>query len=202
MIVAVIVFCETMFWVLLLAGLAVRYLLRRRRLSTLLLLLVPVLDVVLLTAIAVHLASGAAADSSHGIGALYLGFTVGYGHSTIRWVDARFAHRFGGGPTPAKPPARGRERLRYEWRAWLRGLVACAIGAAVLAGLTAAVGDPARTAALTGFYPPLATFLFVHTVISVWGAVEALLPAKEASPAPSAEVAAAGNGDRPPPADI
>ncbi|GAA3741635.1 hypothetical protein HDA32_003411 [Spinactinospora alkalitolerans] len=185
MIVALILACEAMFWVLVLGGLAARYLLRMRRTSTVLLLLVPVLDVVLLTVIAVHLRGGGTADSSHGIGALYLGFTVAYGHSVIRWADARFAHRFAGGPPPPRPPKRGAARLRREWAAWLRGLAACLVGAGALLGLTLFTGDPERTAALDGFYTPLAIFMFWNTVVSLWGTVEALAakPTAEEEPA-------------------
>ncbi|WP_379871216.1 hypothetical protein [Marinactinospora rubrisoli] len=173
---------EALFWVLLLGGLAARYLLRMRRLSTVALLLVPVLDVVLLAVIVLHLRAGGTADFSHGLGALYLGFTVGYGHSIIRWADARFAHRFAGGPPPEKGPTRGPARLRNEWTAWLRGLAACLIGAAVLTGLILLVGDPDRTAALNASYPPLAIFMFWNTVIAVWGSVEALRPARPPQP--------------------
>ena len=58
--------CEVGFWVLLGAGLAARYLLRARRLSTVLLLLVPVLDVVLVTASLVDVAGGSPPASRTG----------------------------------------------------------------------------------------------------------------------------------------
>nr|WP_255430194.1 hypothetical protein [Streptomonospora sp. PA3] len=164
-----------MFWVLLLGGLAARYLLRRTRLSTALLVSVPVLDAVLLAVIAVHLASGGTADASHGLGALYLGFTVAYGHPIIKWTDVRFAHRFAGGPPPAKPPKRGMPAVRREAAAWLRCVLACALGAGVLGGLIVFVGDPARTAALAQSFSPLGTILVVHTIASVWIVAEALL---------------------------
>jgi hypothetical protein len=173
MVVAVILACEVLFWVLVLGGLAARYLLRRTRLSTVLLLLVPVLDVVLLAVIALHLTSGGTADASHGIGALYLGFTVAYGHPLIVWADARFAHRFAGGPRPEKRrPAGGRARVRYELGGWLRCTAACAIGAGALGVLMLAVGDPERTAALNGFFTPLAIVMFWNTVLTVWGLLE------------------------------
>ncbi|EOR71473.1 hypothetical protein TM51_07376 [Thermobifida fusca TM51] len=130
MVVAAIVACEVLFWVLLLGGLSARYLLRLRWLSTVLLLLVPVLDVALLLIIAWHLRSGGHADASHGFGALYLGFTVAYGHSMIAWADARFAHRFMGGPPPPQRPtaAAGPHSATRRWdgcgawwpRAWAR----------------------------------------------------------------------------------
>jgi hypothetical protein len=171
MVVAAIVACEVLFWVLLLGGLSARYLLRLRWLSTVLLLLVPVLDVALLLIIAWHLRSGGHADAS-------LGFTVAYGHSMIAWADARFAHRFMGGPPPPQRPRRGWAALRYETVGWVRGLVAAGVGAAVLAGLIWYVGDPARTAELQGFFPPLAGFTVINTVVFVWGCVEAVLPSR------------------------
>ncbi|MDA2808463.1 hypothetical protein [Nocardiopsis suaedae] len=174
MIVAFILACEALFWVLLLAGLAARYLLRSRRLSTVLLLLVPVLDVVLLAAISLHLASGADAEAGHGLGALYLGFTVAWGHPLIRWADARFAHRFAGGPPPPKPPKAGLAGVRHEAVAWLRTTAGCAIGAAVLGGLIWLAGDPERTQVLSGYFATLGIVMFWNTVIGVWGAVAAL----------------------------
>ncbi|MBV2367237.1 hypothetical protein ACFPZ0_17405 [Streptomonospora nanhaiensis] len=174
MVVGVILACEVLFWVLVLGGLSARYLLRMKRLSTVLLLLVPVLDVVLLAVIAGHLATGGTADAGHGLGALYLGFTVAYGHSLIAWADARFAHRFAGGPPPVKPPKRGPARIRYEVAAWLRALVAAALGAAALGVLIWSVGDIERTRALLQFFQPLAMFLVIHTVISVWDISSAL----------------------------
>ncbi|GAA2013121.1 hypothetical protein GCM10009799_46840 [Nocardiopsis rhodophaea] len=198
MIAAVILAVEALFWVLVLGGLCARYLLRMRRLSTVMLLLVPLLDAVLLTVIAVHLSQGASADVTHGLGALYLGFTVAYGHSVITWADVRFAHRFAGGPPPPPRPTARAARLRHEGAAWLRGLLACLIGAGALAGLTLFVGDPERTAVLDGFYAPLGIFMFWNTVIAVWGAAEALLSrdAKGTEPSPHTPVAA--GRDQPP----
>ncbi|MDA2811303.1 hypothetical protein O4J56_11730 [Nocardiopsis sp. RSe5-2] len=195
MIVAFILACEAMFWVLLLGGLAARYLLRSRGLSTVLLLLVPVLDVVLLAAISLHLASGADAEAGHGLGALYLGFTVAWGHPLIRWADARFAHRFAGGPRPPKPSKAGLAGVRHEAVAWLRTTAGCVIGAAVLGGLIWLAGDPERTQALNGYFAPLGIVMFWNTVIGVWGAVAAVA-AKDRGP--RAGVSAAVPGGAPP----
>src|SRR5690606_21506335 len=174
MIVAFILACEVLFWVLVLGGLAVRYLLRMRRTSAVLLLLVPVLDVVLIAAIALHLAAGGTAEFGHGLGALYLGFTVAFGHSVIRWVDVRFAHRFADGPPPVRPPKKGAPAVRREVLGWLQTALGCALGAAALGGLILFTGDPERTAVLNGFFTPLAIVMFWNTVIAVWGIVEAL----------------------------
>jgi hypothetical protein len=157
--------CEVGFWVLLGAGLAARYLLRARRLSTVLLVLVPVLDVVLVTASLVDVAGGSPPSFTHGLAAVYLGFTVAFGHSMIRWADARFARwfdpprrlrelrrlpspGFAGGPPPRKPPQYGAAKVAYEWREWGKMALAWGIAVAVML-LTAAVAG-------TGVPSPLA----------------------------------------------
>lgn len=136
--------CEVGFWVLLGAGLVARYLLRARRLSTVLLVLVPVLDVVLVTASLVDVAGGSPPGLTHGLAAVYLGFTVAFGHSLIRWADARFAHRFAGGPPPPKPPQYGVAKVAYEWREWGKMALAWGIALAVMfvTALVAGTGVP------------------------------------------------------------
>jgi hypothetical protein len=110
MLIAIIVACEVAFWAVLGAGLVARYLLDRRRLGAILLACVPLVDLVLLVASVIDLAGGATADFKHGLAAAYIGFSVAFGHSAIRWADQRFAHRFAGGPPPWRPPRGGRER--------------------------------------------------------------------------------------------
>ncbi|UCR90097.1 hypothetical protein [Mycetocola spongiae] len=142
--------CEIGFWIMLAGGLAVRYLCRAPRASTLLLLCVPLLDVLLLALICGDLLAGGTADWAHGLGALYLGITVVFGHSIVSRVDAWAAHRLADGPPPAKRPSRGRGRVGYEWREWSRMLLVLAIAAAVVLGIQLIVGDEARTGALWG----------------------------------------------------
>lgn len=151
-IVIAILACEIGFWIVLFGGLATRYLLRRKRLSAVLLLCVPLLDIALLSLIAWDLAvAGAAADFTHGLGAVYLGFTVAFGHALIARVDAWFAHRFAGGPEPTKVPRAGRARLVHEWKEWGR-MVLCALTVTlVLSAIIWFVGDPPRTAELVSW---------------------------------------------------
>ncbi len=87
MLIAIIVFCEIGFWVVLGAGLVARYLLGRRTLGAVLLAAVPLVDLVLLVATVVDLSNGATADFTHGLAAAYIGFSVAFGHSIIRWAD-------------------------------------------------------------------------------------------------------------------
>ena len=96
--VVLIVACEIGFWVVLGAGLLARYALRMRRLGAVLLFCTPLVDVVLLVATVFDLRAGGEATSVHGLAAIYLGVSVAFGHSMLRWADQRVAHRFAGGP--------------------------------------------------------------------------------------------------------
>jgi hypothetical protein len=148
MVLTVIVGCEIAFWVVLLAGLVARYPLRRPRLGAVLLACVPLVDLVLLVATVVDLRGGVKANSTHGLAAVYLGFSVAFGASMVRWADVRFAHRFAGGPPPHKVPKRGPQRLRYEWREFGKGMVGWAVACALLWAGVWYVDAPERTAAL------------------------------------------------------
>jgi hypothetical protein len=91
------------------------------------LICVPLIELVLLAATTVDLARGPTAGFGHGLAAAYLGFSIAFGHSLIRWADERFAYRFSDGPPPTRPPRFGLERARYEWREFAKALLARAI---------------------------------------------------------------------------
>ncbi|MBB5825023.1 MULTISPECIES: hypothetical protein [Micromonospora] len=176
MLVAVIVGCEIGFWVLLVAGLVARYPLRRPRLGAALLLCVPLVDLALLAAAALDLRRGATADVTHGLAAAYLGFSVAFGHSMIRWADQRFAHRFAGGPPPVRPPRHGWARARHEWREWAKALLGWAVACALLVAGIAFVGDAERTRALWDFARTLTVALLIWLVaFPVW---ETIFPSR------------------------
>ncbi|MEU9719912.1 hypothetical protein [Streptomyces sp. NPDC047976] len=147
MLVGLIIACEVGFWVLLAGGLALRYMAGMPRLGAALLLCEPLLELVLLVASFVDLKNGGEPSWRHGVAALYIGYTVGYGHYTVKWLDGHAAHRFAGGP---KPPGTkyGKARAVHEWKLWARTLA----GAAVAYGLLQAgiwyVGDAADTTQL------------------------------------------------------
>jgi len=172
---AVIVGCEVGFWVLVAAGLACRYLLRRRRVSTVLLAAVPLLDLVLLGAtLADLLARHATAGPQHGLAAVYLGSTVAFGHGMIRWADRWFAYRFAGGPRPPKVPKSGPVRVRYEWREWGKAVLAAAIAAALLGVMVAVLGDLGRSAALLSWLPRMGVVLAIWLIWPVSTSLGAL----------------------------
>ncbi|MFH8290892.1 hypothetical protein [Streptomyces sp. NPDC018059] len=147
MIVTLIVICEVGFWVLLAAGLAARYLLRKPGLGLALLLCEPLLEVLLLVVTAVDLKNGADPSWKHGLAAVYVGYTVGHGHRTVKWLDGHAAHRFDGAPLP-RPPRYGRARALHEAKVWLGTLVAAAVASGLLLLAMWYVDDPGRTSSL------------------------------------------------------
>jgi len=149
MLVGLIVACEIGFWVLLGAGLLARYGLRWPRVSAVLLVSVPLVDLVLLTATVIDLRGGAVASLAHSLAAVYLGFSVAFGHQTIRGADVWIAHRVAHGPAPAKPPRVGPARVRHEWALWRRAVAAWAMACTLLLAAVLLVGDASRTAELS-----------------------------------------------------
>jgi hypothetical protein len=164
MLVALIVACEVGFWVLLGAGLVARYGLRRPRLGGALLVGVPLVDLVLLAATVLDLGAGSTATFVHGLAAAYIGFSVAFGHSTIRWADQRVAHRFAGGPEPVKPPRYGAARTRYEWMEWRKAFLGWLIACGLLVAAIALIGDPTRTLELQGWIQRLTVPLVIWLV--------------------------------------
>ena len=143
-----IIGCESCFWVVLFLGLAARYRLRRKRLSSILLLGLPVLDLALFGFTALDLGSGTQATFAHGLAAAYVGFTIAFGKVTVSWADQRVAHWFTDAPAPTKAPTRGWPALRYELRLWVRCLAAVAITLVLLVALIGFVDDKPATEAL------------------------------------------------------
>lgn len=155
---------EIAFWVVLLAGLLARYAFRRRRLGGILLLCVPLVDLVLVVVSIVDLVSGGEASLTHSLAAAYLGVSVAFGPELVRRADARFAHRYGEGPPPPRPPRYGWEKVRYEWRMWGRCAAALAIAAALTGVMYLVAGPEANALALWNFQVQLAVVTVVWFV--------------------------------------
>ncbi|MEU9861242.1 hypothetical protein AB0D99_10215 [Streptomyces sp. NPDC047971] len=179
-----IVACDVLFWVLLVGGLATRYIAGRRRLGGALLVCVPLVDVVLLAATVVSVRDGAEPSVWHGLSAAYLGITVVYGHSTLRWADRKFARRYGGVPEPAAPTPYGRRAIVAAWLSWLRFLLAYAIGVVLTAGLIALVGGVSEGAPMLVWLNPL-TKILVYSAI--WPIVTTFRPGAAPEPRPGGE---------------
>lgn len=147
-----IVICEVAFWLVLLAGLSARYLLSRRRLGSILLACVPVVDLILFTATVLDLHRGATVTFAHGLAAAYIGFTVAFGPMTVRWADSKFAHKFVGAESPPLPPSWGWARVRYDLMLWGRCLLAAAIMCLLVAVAIILVDDRNRTLELEEWF--------------------------------------------------
>lgn len=139
---------------------------------------VPLVDLVLLVATILHLRGGGTADVTHGLAAAYIGVSVAFGPSIIARTDARFAHRFAGGPAPQRPPRYGRARARYEWQEFRRALLAWAIGCALLLGGVVLVGDATRAGALLGWIGRLTLVVLIWLI---WPVSYTLWPSKPRS---------------------
>lgn len=161
---ALIVGCELAFWIVLFAAFAVRYLLHWHGISRFLLISVPLIDIVLLAFTILDLRSGTVATSAHGLATAYVGFTIAFGSTMVKWTDRQFAYRFGSGPVPAKPPSTGWSSVRYELKLWARCLVAGLITCALLFVVIELVDQPGNTEMLEMWYripPAVALFWFI-----------------------------------------
>ncbi len=129
---AVIVGCEIGLWVLLGLGMVLRYFVRLRRTSTVVLAGIPLLDVVLVIATAIDVHRGADIGLVHVLAGFYLGSSLAFGPAIVRWADVRFAHRFAGGPAPRPTPKHGPARVAHLMREWYRVVGTVAIASVVL----------------------------------------------------------------------
>jgi hypothetical protein len=186
MVLSIIIVCEVGFWVAIVSGLAVRYLLRRPSLGAALLVVAPVLDAVLLVATTLDLLGGATATWQHSLAAIYVGFSVAYGHRLIAWVDVRFAHRFAGGPGPAA--LTGRAYTRACWGDVGRTLLGASIAASVIGLIVLVVGWSDRTRALGDTLPLLGLALALDLLWAIGYTVWPKPPAASASGAEGAPV--------------
>ncbi|MEU8822824.1 hypothetical protein [Streptomyces sp. NPDC048636] len=166
MIVALIIACEVGFWVLLAVGLGLRYLAKMPKASVVVLLCEPLLELVLFVATAIDLKNGAEPDWKHGLAAVYIGFSAALGHQTVRWVDARVAHRFFGGPPPVKPPRYGTARAVHEWKTALRWMLAAVIAMALLQGAIWYVGDDGDIGSLRAWQTKMLYLIGINAIIA------------------------------------
>ncbi|MFD8412753.1 hypothetical protein ACFV2Q_13480 [Streptomyces sp. NPDC059650] len=165
MLVTLIIACEVGFWLLLAGGLALRYLARMPRLGAAVLLCEPLLELVLLVATTLDLRNGGEPSWRHGLAAVYIGYTVGYGHYTVKWLDRHAAYRFAGGPKPAGA-GYGKERAVHEWKLWLRTLAGAAVAAALLQGAIWYAGGAADTSALVACQFAVLRAVGIHGVVA------------------------------------
>ncbi|AXI07951.1 2TM domain-containing protein [Oceanobacillus sp. 143] len=146
----VIIACEILFWVLVIAGLVARYIFKMKKLGALLLICTPLVDLLLLIVTVIDLKNGAIATTVHGIAAIYIGVSIAFGHQMIKWADEHFAARFANGEKPVKRKKYGKEYAKSERSGWYRHLLAWCIGSAFLAGIIFFINNREQTEALYG----------------------------------------------------
>jgi hypothetical protein len=176
MILLLILICEISFWVLLLSGLFLRYGFRLKKVSTMVLALVPCVDLVLLIATIISLKGGAAAGPEHGLAALYIGFSIVFGPQTIRQIDAWAKRRSSGAPKTKKQLLRGAARTRYEWRIWRQIVLASGVSAVLLGAGALWLNDLHRSAGLFGW---MLTLVKIDLIALIWPVSYALWPARQ-----------------------
>ncbi|KAB8137583.1 hypothetical protein F9U64_08690 [Gracilibacillus oryzae] len=161
-----IILCEVGFWVFVIAGLFARYVMKKEKLSAILLICTPVVDLVLLIATVIDLKNGATATVIHGIAAIYIGVSISFGHQMIRWADVRFAYYFANGPKPVKKKKYGKEFAKSERQGWYRHLIAWLIGCSFLASIIWYINNEQQTAQLTQIFLIWSLVLAIDFVIS------------------------------------
>ncbi|RFU83054.1 hypothetical protein DY218_29685 [Streptomyces triticagri] len=183
MIVWLIVICEVGFWVLLAAGLALRYWAKKPRASIAVLLCEPVLEAILFVVTVIDLKNGAEPDWKHGLAAVYIGYSIALGHYTVKWVDVRVAHRFAGGPPPSTPKY-GVPRAIHEWKLAGRWILAAVIALALLQGAVWYVGPDGATESLRDWQQKMLFLIAINVAIGVCYTV---FPKRAPAPAPDEE---------------
>lgn len=142
-----IVASEVGFWVVIAAGLIVRYVLRRQRLGLFLLMLTPVIDLILLLLTSIDLSRGAVATQAHGLAAVYIGVSLTFGKRMIAWADLRFRRHILKEPVDI-PKLYGMAYAIQQFKGFLLHIAAFLIGGGMLALLIYWVGDAERTKVL------------------------------------------------------
>lgn len=161
-----IIACEIGFWVVIIAGLTTRYVLHKQRLGLFFLALTPVIDLVLLTVTAIDLYHGATATFAHSLAAVYLGVSIVFGKSMIRWADDKFKYYI---KKEGKKPVRktGYAYARHSMKGSLQHVVAYAIGTALLAAMIYIVNDTSKTEELMAMLKVWTIAVAIDVIISI-----------------------------------
>lgn len=166
MLVGLIAACEVAFWLVLGTGLLLRYAARLPRASVVVLACTPLVDVVLLVAAIIDLQGGGTATAAHGLAAIYIGCSIGFGHRMIAWADSWAAYKLAGAPRPQKPAKGTREHAAHERSMWFRHLLAWAVGCGLLMAAVGLIGDSDRTQALSGMAGVWTVVLVIDMLVS------------------------------------
>ncbi|MFJ7972134.1 hypothetical protein [Psychrobacillus sp. NPDC096389] len=161
-----IIACEVGFWVVILLGLVTRYIFKKERLGLFFLALTPVIDLILLAITSIDLYNGATATLAHAIAAVYLGSSIAFGKSMIRWADENFRYYVQKeGTKPARKT--GMDYARHSLKGTFQHLLAFIIGGGLLLLLIYFIDDPSRSEVLWGTLKLWGLVLGIDFVISI-----------------------------------
>ncbi|MGE7922473.1 hypothetical protein ACQKND_04730 [Viridibacillus arvi] len=166
MIIYFIIGAEIAFWLLIIAGLVLRYILKLRRVSIWVLAATPLIDLVLIVLTALDLKNGATANAFHGLSAIYIGVSIAYGKQMIDWADQQFK-RFilKTGERPKK--LYGKEKGKREALGFVKHIIAYAIGALIIWGMLLILGKDEQTIALYQVWKLWSIVLIIDGLISI-----------------------------------
>jgi len=161
-----IVISEISFWIVILAGLVARYILKRKKMGFVLLALTPLIDFMLLVTTSIDLSRGSTASTAHALAAVYIGVSLVFGKSMIEWADERFRY-FATKQGSKRVKRYGIEHAKHYLKGTIKHVFAFLIGAGILFGLIAYVNDPSRTEALSGVLKIWTLVLIIDFIITI-----------------------------------
>lgn len=161
-----IVGCEIMFWIVIILGLVTRYLFKLKKVGIVLLACTPLIDIVLLIITGVDLYNGAIATKAHAIAAVYVGVSIGFGKSMIKWADERFLYYIKReGPKPVR--LYGVEYAIHYLKGFGKHLLSFLIGASLLVSVIYFINNASQTQALLDILKLWGIILGIDFIFSI-----------------------------------
>ncbi|WP_146551648.1 hypothetical protein [Rummeliibacillus sp. SL167] len=161
-----IVGCEIMFWIVIILGLVTRYVLNLNKLGIFLLALTPLIDLALLITAGIDLYHGATATVAHAIAAVYIGVSIGFGKSMVKWADERFLYYV---KKDGIKPRRlyGLDYAKHYLKGFGKHVVSFLIGAGLLVLVIFLIHNSSQTQALLDVLRIWAIVLGVDFIFSI-----------------------------------
>lgn len=161
-----IIAAEIGFWIVIILGLTLRYIFNFKKTGTFFLFLTPVIDLFLLIITTIDLLKGGDVTKYHAIAAIYLGVSIAFGKSMIRWADERFLYYIKKeGTKPEKKT--GYAYARNSLKGSFQHLFAYIIGAGFLLILIYLVNDADRSSILFDTLKVWSIVLGIDFIISI-----------------------------------
>ncbi|MEK4229172.1 hypothetical protein [Solibacillus sp. FSL H8-0538] len=161
-----IITAEIAFWIAIIAGLFTRYILKWHKVSIVLFLLTPLIDLALIVLTAIDLKKGTNASAVHGIAAIYIGISIAYGKTMIAMADEKF-QTWVLKKKSNKVRLKGKEKGVYEVKMWARHIAAYIIGVSLLWLMIQFIGQQGDTLALYGVIKWWGLVLLIDGAISL-----------------------------------